>query len=483
MAPQPELIVALKPDAQIYNFTAGAYERTFYKVNDCDFIPQPADLKCLDFSINNFSYNSTRLDFSPQGPVRSNLVWKDTTSCSGDFAARINATYGYALDGDVFSQIRPNERTNVIERIQLSFYLKKDLPPKPAVDTRAPPPRPYCTLPYISSSVPYFGNEALLAEKQPVCGPNAPKWNSSSNYPPYAFSVVQNVFTVPDGSIAIVFGGRNIGVRDLAAAYSVNSSTIAYKFISATKFSIVVPSKADDLSAENSCVYNYRTLVVSETKGRNYTLAKVTQGTIPLKANVSLADGCIDGLVDFGANGGGNGYVGNFGFTGNTTLCGSPQLQSRLNRYFDLETYFFSFNVLSAGQLQVSVSETEKSSNLFGNDRRDGLTDFTFSYVDNAAFATTATTTVAATSTFASSTVSTVTTVAKSASASGSGSAAASATVVVTTTAAAAVPTAYVAPAVPAYGAPANNNNNLYKGAAVEKVGVFAALLVAVFLA
>ncbi|KAJ3062547.1 hypothetical protein HDU99_005180, partial [Rhizoclosmatium hyalinum] len=132
MAPQPELIVALKPDAQIYNFTAGAYERVFNKVNDCDLIPQPADLKCLDFSINNFSYNSTRLDFSPQGPVRSNLVWKDTTSCSGDLAARINATYGYALDGDVFSKIRPNERTNVIERFQLSFYLKKDLPPKPA---------------------------------------------------------------------------------------------------------------------------------------------------------------------------------------------------------------------------------------------------------------------------------------------------------------------------------------------------------------
>ncbi|KAJ3066027.1 hypothetical protein HDU99_003977, partial [Rhizoclosmatium hyalinum] len=339
----------------------------------------------------------------------------------------------------------------------------------------------------------------LLAERQPVCGPKAPKFNSS--YPSYGFSVIRRVnskkgiefdFSTPESE-------RNYVLSDLANAHAVNVTTIVNKFISSTKFSLIVSSVPGDLSAETTCVYTYHALVLPETKGRVYSLNKITEGTIPLKENATLSDGCLTSLIDGGTV---DKYssVGNFRFVDSVNnTCESNYLIDRIGRYFDLDTFYVSFYVESVGEITFNISDTIKYGNFFRESRRSGLVDYSFKFVDNAAFATTvATTTVAATSTFVStaiSTVSTVSTTAKSASASGSGSAAASASVpivAIPTTAgvvptayvAPANPTAYVAPAVPAYGVPANNNNNnLYKGAAVEKVGIIAAFVAAVLLA
>ncbi|KAJ3063566.1 hypothetical protein HDU99_004782, partial [Rhizoclosmatium hyalinum] len=341
----------------------------------------------------------------------------------------------------------------------------------PSPERRAPSST-RCSLTYTSSTTQFSDAPYFLAENQPVCGAKAPH----------------------DGTFGFTFNyspdnDRNLGLVDLAAAYSVNASSIVYKFISATKFSVTVPAIPGDLSADSSCVYTYKARTASETKGRVYSLNKITQGSIPLKENATLTDGCITSLFDA--------KYGDFRFTTTANdTCGEPDYASRFGRYFDLGTYYLSTYVLSTGEITFNVSQTFKDGNYNrDNRRRDGLTDFSFNFVDKAAFATTATTatTVSTVSTVTPSS-SVATSIAKSASASGSGSAAASASVpivAIPTTAGAvptayvapANPTAYVAPAVPAYGAPANNNNNLYKGAAVEKVGIVVALVAAFVLA
>ncbi|ORY46137.1 hypothetical protein BCR33DRAFT_813034 [Rhizoclosmatium globosum] len=444
----------------VYNYTGGAFERVFINQFDCQGIPQPADLKCLDFSLTNF--NSTQPYFN-YAAIKDHFVWKDTTSCSGDFAQRFNATYGHPILD--FSVNGAFDSTRFVRRVNFAVTASTGTS-VPSPERRAPAST-YCSLSYASSTTQFTDAPYLLAENQPVCGAKAPLVNATA-YPPYSFAVV-TPYLAKDGTFGFTFNyspddDKNLELADLAAAYSVNASSIVYKFISATKFSVTVPAIPDDLSADSSCVYTYKARTASETKGRVYSLNKITQGTIPLKENATLTDGCITSLFDA--------KYGEFSFTTTANdTCGQTDYASRFGRYFDLETYYLSMYVLSTGEITFNVSDTYKDGNYDRNNRRrDGIADYSFNFVDKAAFATTATT---------------ATTVSTSASA--SGSAAASATVVVTTTASAvptayvapANPTAYVAPAVPAYGAPANNNNNLYKGAAVEKVGIVAALVAA----
>ncbi|ORY46130.1 hypothetical protein BCR33DRAFT_813032 [Rhizoclosmatium globosum] len=466
MAPQPPIF----GPPTVYNFTGGAFERVFVNQFDCAGIPQPADLKCLDFSLTNFNYTRNYLEHY-------------FLLC--DFAQRFNATYGHPiLSVSANGNVDSNGFVNRVDlRVTTSTGTSANSP-----DRRGKPIGTNCYLTYASSTAQFADVQYILAENQPVCGAKAPQINATA-YPPYSFSVVNP--DVKNGHFSFTFNyspdnDMDLGLANLAAAYSVDVSSIVYKFISDTKFSLTVPAVPGDLSAVSSCVYNYDALLFPETKGRVYSLNKITQGTIPLKENATLSDGCLTSLIDAGR--------GSFTFTSTANdTCGQTDYSSRFGRYFNFKTYVLSMYVLSAGEITFNVSDTYKDGNYDRNDRRrDGLTDYSFNFVDKAAFATTATTatTVSTVSTVTPSSSVASSTVAKSASA--SGSAAASATVVVTTTAAAAVPTAYVAPAnptayvapaVPAYGAPANNNNNLYKGAAVEKVGIVAALVAAVFLA
>ncbi|KAJ3281583.1 hypothetical protein HDU79_010655, partial [Rhizoclosmatium sp. JEL0117] len=413
-------------------------------------------------NINNLEYAA----------VQDHFVWKDTTSCSGDFAQRFNATYGHPiLSVSANGNVDSNGFVSRVDlRVTTSTGTSANSP-----DRRGKPIGTNCYLTYASSTAQFADVQYILAENQPVCGAKAPQINATA-YPPYSFSVVNP--DVKNGNFSFTFNyspdnDMDLGLANLAAAYSVDVSSIVYN--------------CPGLSfAVSSCVYNYDALLFPETKGRVYSLNMITQGTIPLKENATLSDGCLTSLIDAGG--------GSFAFTSTANdTCGQTDYASRFGRYFDFKTYLLSMYVLSAGEITFNVSDTYKDGNYDRNNRRrDGLTDYSFNFVDKAAFATTATTatTVSTVSTVTPSSSVASSTVAKSASA--SGSAAASATVVVTTTAAAAVPTAYVAPAnptayvapaVPAYGAPANNNNNLYKGAAVEKVGIVAALVAAVFLA
>ncbi|KAJ3283255.1 hypothetical protein HDU79_009218 [Rhizoclosmatium sp. JEL0117] len=473
-------MVLIIPVPQAFNFTGGVFQRVQFLTNDCFSVPQPSDLKCLDFSIANYNKTNDVIDFASISP---NLVWTDNTSCTGNITERIAKTYGFPVVGDI-TATGTVKATGFITAIQLSFYLKKS-PSKPI---KRADPGVICRLPYTS-----------------ICGPNAPKLNTSA-YPPFAFSVIRELSLFKKDQLNIDFlynpdndqGGYS--VSDMANAYSVEASTIVYKFINALTFSLTVPSQADDLSANNSCVYTYHSFVLSETKGLNYTLTNISQGTIPLKENANLTDGCLSGLVDIGAYTD-NALIGQFGFTPTKECGGTVNYNDRFSRYFDMGTYYVNFYIVNERVIQFNVSENWNFGNYYKPGRRDGLIDWSFTFVGNrvdkattsTAVTSTLASTISSTSSSTASTVyssvvltssvtfSTVSGAVQSAYASGSTATATTVPVVIATTAGAAVPTAYVAPAVPSYGAPANNN--LYKGAAVEKAGIVAGIISAFVLA
>ncbi|KAJ3072932.1 hypothetical protein HDU99_002070, partial [Rhizoclosmatium hyalinum] len=84
-------MVLIIPVPQAFNFTGGAFQRVQFLTNDCFSVPQPSDLKCLDFSIANYNKTNDVIDFASLSP---NLVWTDNTSCTGNITERIAKTYG-----------------------------------------------------------------------------------------------------------------------------------------------------------------------------------------------------------------------------------------------------------------------------------------------------------------------------------------------------------------------------------------------------
>ncbi|KAJ3079093.1 hypothetical protein HDU99_000183 [Rhizoclosmatium hyalinum] len=488
----------LVPLPETYNFIGGSFEHYSFDARDCGFIPQPTDYKCLDFSLANFTYNHLYLDYEA---LKDHIIWKDSTACSGNFSQRINATYGYTIDPKVVNSItmfaNSVPETRFITDVRVSFKLAATRQDggRRAIESDD------CSLGYISSTTQLNGAKYFLAERNPVCGPNAPNFNASS-YPSYAFSVVKSIDVKPFRAnvkfdfnpTASYFTLANLD--DLAAAYAVDSSAVVYKFISPTKFSLTVSSIPGDVSANKSCVYTYRALVVSETKGRKYTLTKITEGTIPLNKGVDLNDGCLSTLIDGGVIDQ-YGSVGTFRFMGSVNdTCGSTRYFSRFNRYFALDKYYISTYVESAAVIVVNVTD---NSFKFGNYnkpvRRAGLVEYSFTFVDLEVFPTTAvtTSTLVATSTFVSTEVSTVavrsstssivpTSAFVSAFVSAAGSVAITGTIRSrpTATSLVAVPTSYIAPAVQPYAVP--TNNNLYKSGTVEKAGIIAVFAVALIL-
>ncbi|KAJ3057980.1 hypothetical protein HDU99_007027, partial [Rhizoclosmatium hyalinum] len=226
MAPQGIIIGPPIIFPTVYNFTGGAFERVSFNAVDCIDIPQPADLKCLDFSLTDFNYTKPYFEYDA---IKDHIVWKDTTACSGDFAQRFNATYGRPVaDLSAINAYGNSNSTGFVSRIDFAVVAPGNVPAR-----RGPPSQPpNCRFTYVSSALQFTDLSYFLAENQPVCGPKAPKVNATG-YPAYSFGVA-NTFAEKGGKFGINFNyyspalDKFLEISDLAAAYSVNVSTVVY---------------------------------------------------------------------------------------------------------------------------------------------------------------------------------------------------------------------------------------------------------------
>ncbi|ORY45992.1 hypothetical protein BCR33DRAFT_784112 [Rhizoclosmatium globosum] len=469
------------------NYTGGVFEKLYLNAFDCPGIPQPnaTALACLAFSVKDFSTAENPILFET---ITSNIVWKDTTHCSGDFADRIQAVYGKPISDfeppDV--NVRFNLVTSFVESIWFDLTLSSDKTPIPV---RRADEAFFCSLTYASTAVRYSGPLSILAENNPVCGANAPKLVWDPKVAQYTFGVVQYIDSQGSATFNIINpNGTSIATSsDLAAAYNVQTSAIIYKLINNVQFSLTVTANKDSPSADNSCVYEYHLFQVPETQGRSYSFYSVEAGEIPLLQNATISDGCIDTLYDIGAV---TSAPGEFAFTNSTTsACGSGELQKRFARLYDEKKYSFTVRLLTAAVISVYVSDHPEMGNLNRGERRDGLQNTRYLFVDRNTLPK-ATSTIATTvSTVVPTSVSTTTVVATRASSAPLASntvVTTSAAILTTTSSVVVVPTGYQTPNNNNYEGPSNYggpapatslNPGLYRGNAAGKVGVIFSLL------
>ncbi|KAJ3079204.1 hypothetical protein HDU99_000115, partial [Rhizoclosmatium hyalinum] len=350
--------------------------------------PSAAKLKCLEFDLPA-TFSLVMNDRFPTKPVYLDILYSFLTftdnseNCKGsDIVTRIQDVYGrivqnpplFFLDVHYNNTKAASTDSHFIKSMYAQFWIDplQGSSAQPQLARRGGPGSSQCDIHWISTVV--LSEETyVLANKNPICGPKAPKLLDNSVETLEQFSVT----SYSDGSFS------KLPSSALSQAYNVPSSSIIYQ-------PALVTSDASSPSNDNSCVYEYlaqdRHVIV-----RNFTLQSYDLGGLPASTFNTPTDGCVSSFSIRVPSA--------YTFANQSSDCGDvTNPQARFVRYFSVPiSVNFQYLDEMDGIFHVTV---------LPNSRRDG-TSATFVYMDISLLPAATTSTIDLTSTASSSFAST----------------------------------------------------------------------------